>query len=85
MDVRIGIHVGECELHENKVSGIAVSTGARIVAMAQAREVLVSRTVRDLVAGAGLTFEDRGAHELKGVPGTWQLYAASDASGVDAA
>jgi class 3 adenylate cyclase len=76
--VRIGIHVGECELHEGKVSGIAVSIGARIAALAEPGEVLVSRTVRDLVAGAGLGFEDRGERVLKGVPGIWQLYAAAD-------
>ena len=74
---RIGVHVGECELHEGKLSGIAVHIGARIAATAGAGEVVVSSTVRDLVAGSGLTFEDRGRRELKGVPGSWQLYAAS--------
>jgi class 3 adenylate cyclase/pimeloyl-ACP methyl ester carboxylesterase len=77
LDARIGIHVGECELHEGKLSGIAVIIGARIAATAGAGEVLVSSTVRDLVAGSGLTFEDRGQRQLKGVPGTWHLYAAS--------
>jgi class 3 adenylate cyclase/pimeloyl-ACP methyl ester carboxylesterase len=77
LEARIGIHVGECERHEGKVSGIAVSIGARIVATAGAGEVLVSSTVRDLVAGSDLTFENRGERELKGVPGSWQLYAAS--------
>jgi class 3 adenylate cyclase len=77
LEARIGVHVGECELHEDKVSGIAVHIGARIAATAGAGEVVVSSTVRDLVAGSGLTFEDRGQREFKGVSGTWQLYAAS--------
>jgi class 3 adenylate cyclase len=77
LESRIGIHVGECELHEDKVAGLAVSIGARVAAQAGANEILVSQTVRDLVAGTGITFEERGAHELKGVPGTWQLFAAS--------
>jgi class 3 adenylate cyclase/pimeloyl-ACP methyl ester carboxylesterase len=77
LEARIGIHVGECELHETKLSGIAVNIGARIAATASAGEVVVSSTVRDLVAGSGLTFEDRGRRELKGVSETWQLYAAS--------
>jgi class 3 adenylate cyclase/pimeloyl-ACP methyl ester carboxylesterase len=79
LEVRAGVHCGECELHEGKVAGIAVSTGARVAALAQAGEVLVSSTVRDLVAGSGIAFEDRGQHELKGVPGKWRLYAVSDA------
>ena len=78
LEARIGVHVGECELHEGKLSGIAVNIGARIAAAANEGEVLVSRTVRDLVAGSGLGFEDRGERPLKGIPGTWQLYAASD-------
>jgi len=77
LEARIGIHVGECELHEGKLSGIAVNTGARIAAAADAGEVLVSSTVRDLVAGTGLTFEERGRQELKGLPGAFQLYAAN--------
>ena len=77
LEARIGIHVGECELHEGKLTGIAVNIGARIAATAGAGEVMVSSTVRDLVAGSGLTFEDRGQQELKGVPGPWQLYAVS--------
>ena len=76
LEARIGIHVGECELHEGKLSGIAVNIGARVAATARAGEVIVSSTVRDLVAGSGLTFEDRGRRELKGVSETWQLYAA---------
>ena len=75
LDVRAGVHIGECEIHEGKVAGIAVSIGARIAARAEAGEVLVSGTVKDLVAGSGIRFADRGAHELKGVPGEWRLYA----------
>jgi class 3 adenylate cyclase/pimeloyl-ACP methyl ester carboxylesterase len=77
LDARIGVHVGECERHDGKLSGIAVNIGARIAATAGTGEVLVSRTVRDLVAGTGLTFEDRGERQLKGIPGTWQLYTAN--------
>jgi class 3 adenylate cyclase len=77
LDARVGVHVGECELHEGKLSGIAVNIGARIAATGRVGEVTVSSTVRDLVAGSGLTFEDRGQRQLKGVPGNWQLYAAS--------
>ena len=76
IDVRSGLHTGECELVDGKVTGIAVHTGARVAAHAGPGEVLVSSTVRDLVAGSGLEFEDRGVHELKGVPGEWRLYAA---------
>jgi class 3 adenylate cyclase len=79
LDVRVGIHTGECELLGDKVAGIAVVTGARISALARPGEVLVSRTVKDLVAGSGLAFEERGEQELKGVPGTWRLYAVVDA------
>jgi class 3 adenylate cyclase len=78
LEPRIGIHVGECELHGEKVAGIAVNIGARVAAKAAANEILVSQTVRDLVAGSGIAFEERGAHELKGIPGTWQLFAARD-------
>jgi class 3 adenylate cyclase/pimeloyl-ACP methyl ester carboxylesterase len=74
LELRVGIHTGECELHDGKVAGVALSTGARICSMAQAGEVLVSRTVRDLVAGSGLAFEDRGRHHLKGV-GEWEVLA----------
>jgi class 3 adenylate cyclase len=76
--VRAGVHTGECERVGEKISGIAVVTGARISALAGPGEVLVSSTVKDLVAGSGLAFEDRGEHELKGVPGTWRLYAVAD-------
>jgi len=75
LEVRAGLHTGECELLDGKVAGIAVHTGARVAAEAQPGEVLVSSTVKDLVAGSGLAFQDRGTHELKGVPGEWHLYA----------
>jgi class 3 adenylate cyclase len=81
LDMRIGIHVGECEMHDGKPAGIAVSIGARVAAAAQPGEILVTGTVRDLVAGAGLDFKARGEHELKGVLGTWKLFAiTTDAS-----
>jgi class 3 adenylate cyclase len=70
------VHTGECELLEHKVGGIAVVVGARVMSKAGPAEVLVSRTVKDLVAGSGIKFEERGMHELKGVPGDWMLYAA---------
>jgi class 3 adenylate cyclase len=73
--IRAGLHTGECERLDGKLGGIAVSTGARIAAEAGPDEVLASGTVRDLVAGSGLEFEDRGTHELKGVPGEWRLFA----------
>ncbi len=76
LEVRTGVHVGECELHEGKVAGIAISIGARVAAAAEAGEVLVSSTVRDLVAGSGIEFESRGDQDLKGVPGTMSLYIA---------
>ena len=78
LDVRAGLHTGECERQGSKLAGIAVHTGARISALAKPREVLVSRTVKDLVAGSGIEFEDRGDHELKGIPGEWRLYAVQD-------
>ncbi len=77
LDIRAGLHTGECELLDDKVAGIAVSIGARVAAQAQPGEVLVSQTVKDLVAGSGLEFEDRGAAELKGVPGEWRLFAVA--------
>jgi class 3 adenylate cyclase len=77
LEVRVGLHTGECELVDGKVAGIAVHTGARVAAEARPGEVLVSSTVRDLVAGSGLAFEDRGSHELKGIPGEWRLYAVA--------
>ena len=75
LEVRAGLHTGECELIDGKVAGIAVHTGARVASSAQPGEVLVSSTVKDLVAGSGITFQDRGLHELKGIPGAWHLYA----------
>lgn len=77
VDVRIGLHTGECEVIGSKVGGIAVHIGARIAGLASANEVLVSSTVKDLVAGSGLRFDDRGVHALKGVPGEWRLYAVA--------
>ncbi|HEV8676495.1 MAG TPA: adenylate/guanylate cyclase domain-containing protein, partial [Methylomirabilota bacterium] len=73
--VRAGLHTGECELMDDKVGGIAVHIGARVAAEAKAGEVLVSHTVKDLVAGSGLRFADRGIRALKGVPGEWRLFA----------
>jgi class 3 adenylate cyclase/pimeloyl-ACP methyl ester carboxylesterase len=77
LEVRAGIHTGECEMIDGQLSGIAVSTGARISALAAGSQVLISQTVKDLVAGSGLTFTDAGEHELKGVPGQWHLYAVT--------
>jgi class 3 adenylate cyclase len=77
LELRAGVHTGECELHDGKVAGLAVSIGARVAAAAEASEVLVSQTVKDLVAGTGLVLEDRGERELKGVPGSWRLYRAT--------
>jgi pimeloyl-ACP methyl ester carboxylesterase len=75
LEIRAGLHTGECEVLGDKLAGIAVHTGARVAAMAAAGEVLVSSTVKDLVAGSGLEFADRGTHELKGIPGDWRLFA----------
>ncbi|MDD7813764.1 adenylate/guanylate cyclase domain-containing protein [Mycobacterium sp. CSUR Q5927] len=75
IEIRVGIHTGECELIDNDIAGMAVHIAARIVGQAGAGEILVSRTVRDLVVGSGTGFEDRGSVELRGVPGTWQLLA----------
>jgi class 3 adenylate cyclase len=77
LQVRAGLHTGECELVDGKVGGIAVHIGARVAKEAQPGEVFVSSTVKDLVAGSGITFEDRGATELKGLPGEWRLYAVA--------
>jgi pimeloyl-ACP methyl ester carboxylesterase len=74
IEVRAGLHTGECELIDGKVAGIAVHTGARVAGLAGAGEVIVSSTVKDLVAGSGIAFEDYGVHELKGVPGEWRLF-----------
>jgi len=75
LDVRAGLHTGECEQLDGKVGGVAVITGARVAAKAAANEVLVTATVRELVAGSGISFEDRGVHALKGLPEERQLYA----------
>jgi class 3 adenylate cyclase len=74
LEVRAGVHTGEVEAIDGKVGGIAVAIGARIASTAGPSEVLVSSTVRDLVAGSGLAFEDAGEHELKGVPDRWRLF-----------
>lgn len=75
LEVRAGVHTGECEVVGEKIAGIAVHVGARVAASAGPGEVLVSGTVKDLVSGSGFTFDDRGEHELKGVPGTWRLFS----------
>jgi class 3 adenylate cyclase/pimeloyl-ACP methyl ester carboxylesterase len=75
--VRAGLHTGECELRGDDIGGIAVHIGARVSALAGPNDVLVSSTLRDLVIGSGLEFEDRGSHELKGVPGEWRLSAVA--------
>jgi class 3 adenylate cyclase len=78
VEVRAGLHTGECELIGEDLGGIAVNIGARVGSVAGPGEVLVSRTVTDLVAGSGIEFTDRGVHSLKGVPGEWQLYAVKE-------
>ena len=75
IDLRAGIHTGECEIIGDKLGGIAVHTGSRVASKAEPGEILVSQTVKDLVAGSGLQFAERGVHSLKGVPGEWRLYA----------
>jgi class 3 adenylate cyclase len=77
LEIRAGAHTGEVELRGEDVGGVAVHAAARIAALAGPGEVLVSRTVRDLTSGSGIELAERGAHELKGVPGAWELYAAS--------
>jgi class 3 adenylate cyclase len=77
VDVRAGLHSGEIELRGDDVAGMAVHIGARVAALAGAGEVFVSSTVKDLVAGSGIDFEDRGEHELKGVPEAWKIYAVA--------
>jgi class 3 adenylate cyclase len=76
VELRAGIHTGEIERRGGDVAGIGVHIAARVMALAAADEVLVSRTVKDLVAGSGLTFRDHGTHALKGVPDTWQVFRA---------
>ena len=75
VDVRIGLHTGECDVRNDTISGVAVDTAAQIAAHAATSEVLVSRTVKDLVAGSGLRFEDHGKHSLDGVASGWRLFA----------
>lgn len=77
IDLRAGLHTGEVEIVDGKAAGTAVHIGARVSSLAEAGEVLVSRTVKDLVAGSGLRFEDRGTHTLKGIPDEWQVYAST--------
>jgi pimeloyl-ACP methyl ester carboxylesterase len=79
IEVRAGLHTGECEIIGDDIGGIAVHTGARVAALAGGGEVLVSSTVKDLVAGSGIEFTDRGAHALKGVPGEWRIFAVTRA------
>jgi class 3 adenylate cyclase len=77
LGIRAGLHTGECELVDGKVGGLAVHIGARVAAKAEPGEVLVSSTVKDLVAGSEIEFHDRGTHPLKGVPGEWHLYSVA--------
>jgi class 3 adenylate cyclase len=79
LDVRIGLHAGEVLHRDHAITGMAVHIGARVAAQAQASEVLVSSTIRELVIGSGFTFSSRGGHQLKGVPGTWELYTVEQA------
>lgn len=75
IEIRIGLHTGEVEIVDGKPAGTAVHIGARIMSLAGPSQVVVSRTVKETIAGSGISFEDLGAHQLKGVPGEWQLYA----------
>ena len=77
LEIRVGIHTGECEVIDGKASGLAVVIGSRVMSLARPSELLVSQTVKDLVVGSGLVFADRGEHDLKGVPGPWHLYAVA--------
>jgi class 3 adenylate cyclase len=77
LEVRAGLHTGEIEVRDDDVAGMAVHLGARVAALARPGEVLVSSTVKDLVVGSGITFQDRSEHELRGVPGTWRLYSVA--------
>jgi class 3 adenylate cyclase len=77
IEVRAGLHTGECEVRGDDIGGIGVHIGARVSALAGPNDVLVSSTLRDLVIGSALEFDDRGAHELKGVPGEWRLFAVA--------
>jgi class 3 adenylate cyclase len=79
IEIRVGLHTGEVEIGQDGVSGLAVHIGARVTSLAGPGDVLVSSTVKDLVAGAGIEFEERGTHALKGVPGQWRLFAVTHA------
>jgi class 3 adenylate cyclase len=81
IEVRAGVHTGECDVADGQITGIAVSIGARVASLAAPSEVLVSSTVKDLVAGSELRFEDRGEHRLKGVPEPWRLFALARGAG----
>lgn len=81
IEIRVGVHTGECEVIGEKIGGIAVHIGARVAGKANVNEILVSSTVKDLVAGSGIQFEDRGVHVLKGVPGEWRLFAVAAGAG----
>ena len=76
LTIRAGLHTGECEVRGRDIAGLAVHIASRVSALAAPSEVLVSRTVVDLVTGSGLRFDDRGEHQLKGVPGGWRVFAA---------
>jgi len=75
LELRAGVHTGECERVGDKLAGIALHIGARLATLAEPGEVVLSSTVRDLVSGSGLSFRDRGSHALRGVPGEWRLFA----------
>lgn len=77
LEVRAGLHTGECRTTDGKVGGLAVAIGARVTGLAGPSEIYLSQTVRDLIAGSGVALDDRGGHELKGVPGTWRVYAVA--------
>jgi len=77
IDLRVGLHTGECEIRGEDLGGLSVHVAARVAALAHAGEILVSSTVEHLVAGSGIEFEDRGEHELKGVPETWKVFAVT--------
>jgi class 3 adenylate cyclase len=79
IELRAGLHTGECEVRGDDIGGIGVHIGARVSALAGRNEVLVSSTLRDLVIGSGLEFEERGSYELKGVPGEWRIFAVAPA------
>jgi class 3 adenylate cyclase len=79
LQVRVGLHTGECERMGEKMGGLAVHIGARVAALAGPGEILVSQTVKDLVVGSGIEFTPRGSHVLRGVPGDWSLFAVTGA------